>query len=385
MAAAELGGLAVSARFAGFADALASLSDELAAAMLDPEPEGGSALELVRLVRAYREHVQRAGLPPDRAGLRARSATLLESRLDAWDGRPVLAYGFEDMTVAQVRALKALAARGPVTVSLPYESGRPAYAAVAPLVQALSEGGAEFQELPPGQPLGSPVLGHLERALFTDRRGGLRTQRPRPSATRRRLAGAAGGGRPARGGRAGGRPRRLALLREGVEPDQIGVIVPSVAAHRLPLEAAFAALRPTFLGGRASAAGPDRLRCRPGRGAALRLDRRRAARALRLPALALLRGRPAAGGLRRGPAARSRCDRPRRARSRPPANWPAAPSHRPSTGWWARTIRWPGWPRSPATCCGPPTRCQPALWANRAGSAFGPAGRCCGRWTRCAP
>jgi len=67
---AELGELAVSARFAGFAEALAALSDELAAAMLDPQVEHGSAVQLVRLVRAYREHLERAGLPADRAGLR---------------------------------------------------------------------------------------------------------------------------------------------------------------------------------------------------------------------------------------------------------------------------------------------------------------------------
>lgn len=243
--AAELGELAVSARFAGFADALASLSDELATAMLDPEPEGGSALELVRLVRAYREHTERAGLAPDRAGLRARAATLLESRLDAWDGRPVLAYGFEDMTVAQVRALRALAARGPVIVSLPYESGRPAYAAVAPLVQALSEGGAEFHELPPGQPLGSPVLGHLERALFTDDAAAFGPDAPgAPPPADGSLVLLEGAGR--RGVAELVAAEALALLREGVGPDQIGVIVPSVAAHRLPLEAAFAALRIPF-------------------------------------------------------------------------------------------------------------------------------------------
>ena len=34
----------------------------------------------------------------------------------------MLAYGFEDMTRAQVRALRALAARCPVTVSLPSAS-----------------------------------------------------------------------------------------------------------------------------------------------------------------------------------------------------------------------------------------------------------------------
>ena len=75
---------------------------------------------------------------------------LLEQRLEAWDERPVLAYGFEDMTTAQVRALLALAARVDVTVSLPYEVGRPAYAAVSPLVEALSSSSPEVIELPPG-------------------------------------------------------------------------------------------------------------------------------------------------------------------------------------------------------------------------------------------
>jgi ATP-dependent helicase/DNAse subunit B len=125
--------LQASARFSGFEDAVGALADELAAAMAEPKPAAASprAQELTALVAAYRAAVAAAGAH-DRPGRRALAARLLEGRLDAWDARPVLAYGFEDMTRAQVRALRALAARCQVTVSLPYEVDRPAYAAVSP-------------------------------------------------------------------------------------------------------------------------------------------------------------------------------------------------------------------------------------------------------------
>src|SRR6185312_1002280 len=131
--------LAASARFSGFEDAVGALADELSAAMEEPRPAADSARaqELSALVAAYRTAVDGIGMH-DRPGRRAVAAGLLEGRLGAWDDRPVLAYGFEDMTRAQVRALRALAARCPVTVSLPYEVDRPAYAAVRPLVDALS-------------------------------------------------------------------------------------------------------------------------------------------------------------------------------------------------------------------------------------------------------
>ncbi|MGN6377381.1 MAG: PD-(D/E)XK nuclease family protein [Gaiellales bacterium] len=242
MESAELGELATSARFAGFPDALTALSDELAGAMLDPDLEQqGSALELLRLVRAYRERAGQARLPADRAGLRARAAQLLESRLEAWDERPVLAYGFEDMTVAQVRALRALAARVEVTVSLPYEAGRPAYAAVGPLVQALSEGGAEFEQLSPAGRDGAPPLEYLERTLFAADALPFGPDAPGPPPPADgSLVLLEGAGR--RGVAELVAAELLALMREGVAPDQLGVIVPSVAAHRLPLESAFAAL-----------------------------------------------------------------------------------------------------------------------------------------------
>src|SRR5207342_2264352 len=77
---APLSALAPSARFPGFVDALLGLAGELA-------------------VARHRAALDALGLT-DRPGVRARAAELLESRLDAWSGRPVLAHGFEDMTVA---------------------------------------------------------------------------------------------------------------------------------------------------------------------------------------------------------------------------------------------------------------------------------------------
>ena len=127
---APLSVLAPSARFPGFVDALLGLAGELAAVRQPAHPPGDDRLaEILDLVARHRAALDALGLT-DRPGMRARGAELLESRLEAWSDRPVLAHGFEDMTVAQVRALRAIAARSPVTVSLPYEPGRPAYAAV---------------------------------------------------------------------------------------------------------------------------------------------------------------------------------------------------------------------------------------------------------------
>ncbi len=64
----------------------------------------------------------------DRDGLRRHAVERLRSDLDAWSGAPVFAYGFEDLTGAEWALLEALAARTDVTVSIPYEPGRAAFA-----------------------------------------------------------------------------------------------------------------------------------------------------------------------------------------------------------------------------------------------------------------
>jgi hypothetical protein len=97
---------------------------------------------------AFRARLAELGIR-DRAGGHGRAAELLETRLEAWDDSPVFAYGFEDMSGVQLAALRALAARCTVMVSLPYEPGRPALAAVRPAVAALTGGPHELVELPP--------------------------------------------------------------------------------------------------------------------------------------------------------------------------------------------------------------------------------------------
>ena len=234
VAGSDLGSLAASARFAGFTDALAALADELAAAMVDPSGGAGSAAALVALVRGYRARAGEAGLPPDRAGLRARAAELLESRLDAWDDRPVLAYGFEDMTPAQVRALKALAARVEVTVSLPHETGRPAYAAGSWLVDTLAEE-AEIETLRPARHFHSAVIAHLERAVFNDRPVAFDAPAADGSLTYLEAAGRRGVAELVAA-------QALGLVRDGLPAAEIAVLVPSVGQHRAALENAFAGL-----------------------------------------------------------------------------------------------------------------------------------------------
>src|SRR5436190_4944473 len=163
VAGAPLNGWTRSAGFRGFADALGSALGELESALVDADEVGG---DLGDLYGAYRAELDRLGLW-DRDLERHAAAERLASDLAAWDGRPVFAYGFEDLTGAQWALLEALAGRSDVTVSLPYEPGRAAFASLERTANDLAElASPRIEELPPRPAERPPALAYLERALF---------------------------------------------------------------------------------------------------------------------------------------------------------------------------------------------------------------------------
>ncbi len=231
VAAARLDSLAASARYAGFADSLLQAIAEVESGLLDPEQLDG---DLAALHAAYRAELDGLGLS-DRDELRRRAVEQLRSELDSWHGEPVFAYGFEDLTGAEWSLLEALAGRTDVSVSLPYEPGRPAFASLRRTVDDLSRlADGRIEELPPRWgDVAQPALAHLERGLFDD----LRSQ-PVPIDGAVRFFEAAG----ARGALELVGEEVLALIRAGTLPERIGIICPSLERWRAPLETAFGTL-----------------------------------------------------------------------------------------------------------------------------------------------
>ena len=172
------------------------------------------------------------------ADLRRRyAADRVANDLAAWDGKPVYAYGFEDLSAAQWRLLEALAGRADVTVSLPYEPGRLVFASLERTVLDLARLAAgSVEELPPRYAeYAHPALAYLERALFADVAGGVGP--PMTDGAIRFLEAA--------GSRATLElvaDEILDLLRSGTAPAAILVVCPSLDRVRAPLETAFGAL-----------------------------------------------------------------------------------------------------------------------------------------------
>jgi ATP-dependent helicase/DNAse subunit B len=140
----------------------------------------------------------------------------------------VFAYGFEDLTGVEWELLRALAGRTDVTVSLPYEPGRPAFESLrrtADDLAGLADGRVE--ELPPRYAeVAPPALAHLERALFGDAAGTV----PIEGAVRFFEGAGARGALELVG------EELLALIRAGTPPERIGVVCPSLDHFRAPLE-----------------------------------------------------------------------------------------------------------------------------------------------------
>ena len=231
IASTPLDGLSRSARFGGFADELLRVLGELESGLLDPGDLEG---DLAVLYAAYRAELDRLDLV-DRDLQRRRAVERLQSDLDAWHGEPVFAYGFEDLTGVEWALLEALAARTAVSVSLPYEPGRPAFASLrrtAEDLQRLASG--RIEELPPRYAdVAAPALAALERALFADEAG---PAVPIEGAVR--FFEGAG----TRGALELVAEELLALLRAGTPPERIGIVTGSVDRLRAPLETALGTL-----------------------------------------------------------------------------------------------------------------------------------------------
>ena len=326
-----------SARFAGYADSLGSTVAELESALLEPgELEG----ELAALYGAYRAELDRLGLW-DRELERRHAAERAAGDLGAWEPRPVFAYGFEDLTGAEWALLEALAARAEVTVSLPYEPGRDAFASLtrtADDLTRLAEG--RIEELPPSRHARSAVLAHLERSLFNAEAA----PGPELDGSLRFLEGAG-----IRGTLELVADEILALLRDGTPADEIAIVCPTLDRWRAPLDTAF-----TTLGVPYALEGRLRLGQTPFGQALLSLLRYAWLDGRRRELFAFLRS-PVLGPrapprrLPRRPAAWPRRDRARAGRgggrqaARPAAAAPRRGSQRPPTRW-------------------PPSAISPARW-----------------------
>src|SRR6266513_2621668 len=229
---ARLNGWTRSARFAGFAEALSSTLGELESALVEPaELEG----DLGGLYAEYRAELDRLGLW-DRDLERRAAAERLAGELGAWAGRPVFAYGFEDLTGAQWALLEALAGRAEITVSLPYEPGRAVFASLERTAADVAElARPRIEELPPRPEARPPALAHLERALFADAE-----RKPLTHDLDGAVRFFEGAGR--RGTLERVAEELLTLIRGGTRPEEIALVCPRVERYRAPLETALGSL-----------------------------------------------------------------------------------------------------------------------------------------------
>ncbi|HEY1457566.1 MAG TPA: PD-(D/E)XK nuclease family protein [Solirubrobacteraceae bacterium] len=194
-----------------------------AAAAQDP---GGEGEHLVLLDRVYERYLGMLG-GLDWADPQRYAALALDTLRRAparWRGTPVLFYGFDDLTVAQLDALETLGVLvdAPVTVSLTYEPARVAFAGRASAFQTLLPLAREHTQLKARadhyEPSSRKALHHLERSLFE------------------RSAACVAPGRAVRLLQGGGRRAELELIAEeigsllegGLQPGEIAVV------HRAP-------------------------------------------------------------------------------------------------------------------------------------------------------
>jgi ATP-dependent helicase/DNAse subunit B len=246
---ARLERLAESAGQPGFVRAAARFATELGRAMVEPAdftralrawarggPRRRYAEEVAALYRGYRDGLEAAGLAdPELSFLRALSALRLAP--ERWRRTPLFVYGFDDFDPLQLHALDTIANRceADVAVSLPYEPGRAAFRAVARVHQELLDRGATEKRLPPLDDHyaaeSRAALHHVERRLFE--------ASGEPVDAGRAVCFHSAGGQRAEVELVGA--RLLELLRGGVEPGDMAVVLRRPREYASLLEQVFGA------------------------------------------------------------------------------------------------------------------------------------------------
>lgn len=226
--------LAPSAATDGFSTAAGRLFAELQRALVTPARLWNAlraagtprhAEEVAALYSAYVRRLESLGRV-DAEGYAWRVLDALRADPRAWGDRPVFLYGFDDLLPLQLDALETLVrvVGVDVTVSLPYERGRAAFAGRAAAVEALrplAEADGRLVELGDRSehyhgPGARAALHHLERNLFepdvapVSPNGAVRLLEAGGERAEAELAAAA----------------VLELLRDGVDPGDVAVLVP---------------------------------------------------------------------------------------------------------------------------------------------------------------
>ena len=254
--ATPLQALAASARTRGFTRELLRLVDELEALRITPqrltqalrawagEDLGRRAYadEVSGLYSAYRRRLERLGRV-DAPLYEAAALDALREDPAAWGATPVFFYGFDDLQPLQHDAVETLAATGArVTLSLPYEPGRMAFAGRATAFFDLVRGGVEHKVLAARAehyaPASRAALHHLERRLFEDEEAQALFD-PDPVAAGDAITLLQGGGERAELELVAAEAARL--IAEGVAPEEIAVVLRTPAEHAALLAEVFAA------------------------------------------------------------------------------------------------------------------------------------------------
>jgi len=240
LALREGAGLSPAGASAASARALASFIGELqerrvkallAAGVADAP--GGALAELFEAYLGSLRRMRRV----DEEQRAARALDALRGKPALWGERPVLFYGFDDLTPLQLDAIETLGAvvDADVTVSLTYEPGRAAFAGRAGTFNALAPLATRHEQLPPRAehyaPRARVALGHLERSLFEPD-----TRREDPAGAVRLLEGA-----DERAELELVAEQIRALLERGMAPGEIAVVTRTPAATADLLEEVFSA------------------------------------------------------------------------------------------------------------------------------------------------